>query len=189
MVSVLERKLKGLKSLVFGTLVLSSGCATELNRIKLEREFSPEDYRKIISPFYEVCKIKYTAEIEKEDYWQSPSETRKLGTGDCEDMALDLVDLWEKKGVRGSIVIGYCPIRMPRYLHAWNEVNWNGKTYVFDVVNRAAFEKGKDPDRAHYELLSAEHYESMIKKMKEYANRNGFTNNDFNVSFKLIKEK
>lgn len=32
--------------------------------------------------------ITYTPEISKQDYWQSPQETLKLKTGDCEDFAI-----------------------------------------------------------------------------------------------------
>jgi hypothetical protein len=101
--------------------------------------------------------IRYKSE--KDDYWQSPNETAERRTGDCDCMNLFLKLLFEKKGIKSEIRVGYFSI--DSYIkdgdyHLWLEVDHAGEKYVSDAtgpffvnvnkINRYNYLVVKDPN-------------------------------------------
>ncbi len=80
-----------------------------------------------------ACDIEYTPEPAGQDYWQHPSITLTLGTGDCEDKALLLWHQLKQAGVKD---VNFCvgivhPIFAPGG-HAWVEIGRGGLAIVLD---------------------------------------------------------
>jgi len=115
----------------------------------------------------ESRKIEYRDEKDK-DYWQTPSETEKIGSGDCEDKAFYLNHLLKNKGVKSRIVFGLLESNRP-YMHAWNEIDISNQTYLIDTSSKIPIfiERSKIGDYKYvYE------YNEYIKdKMTEYNKR------------------
>lgn len=92
--------------------------------------------------FAKAREIKYVADKEGE-YWQTPSETEKLKTGDCEDQSFYLHYLLSLKDIQSKVVVGLTSTDNARKelekegatLHAWNEVVIDGEPYVLDVTS------------------------------------------------------
>lgn len=85
------------------------------------------------------CSIPYTLDGTN-DYWQTVNETKKRGTGDCEDMAFYLNDELSKKGYNSRVVIGVVNPQA-KILHAWVELQYKGRQYVMDPTGNLMFEK------------------------------------------------
>ena len=86
---------------------------------------------KLLGPYSKACKIRYQAETFT-DNWQSPHETAKLGTGDCEDQAFYLWHEFKKQGVKSRVVFGLLDIRRPNTLHAWVEMPMGFESLILD---------------------------------------------------------
>ena len=54
---------------------------------------------------YVHANIEYEAELDEEDYWQSPQETLELGTGDCEDFCILMMAILKKSGIDSILLI------------------------------------------------------------------------------------
>lgn len=78
-------------------------------------------------------RIQYKAEPAGEDHWQTPMETDKLRTGDCEDFAwakwyellqngIDERDMWIESGIESTVGIQHAILR----------VLINGRSYYLD---------------------------------------------------------
>ena len=117
-------------------VIVLNGCITTKTTIKSDELL---DY--VSLSFSKAREIQYTAELE-EDNWQSPQETESVGKGDCEDKSFYLMYLLCKKNVKSKVVIGLTSTINPRKdlergssLHAWNEVDIGGETYVMDPTS------------------------------------------------------
>lgn len=69
----------------------------------------------------------------QEDHWQLPDETERLGTGDCEDLAIWLYCHLLKEGFSNvRLTLGLAGAPEKKSMHAW--VTWykRGKTYILD---------------------------------------------------------
>ena len=73
--------------------------------------------------FFEASKIKYKSEFEQ-DYWQTPLETKLLGSGDCEDQAIYLQKILKDKGWDSEVVFGKFNINVNIY-----------KKTIKDIIN------------------------------------------------------
>lgn len=81
-------------------------------------------------------KISYKAEGEK-DYWQSPKETLRLGTGDCEDVVLLFAYLMKRSRIQATYCWGECQNDKTQFAHTWVELrSRENKTYVVEFFNR-----------------------------------------------------
>jgi hypothetical protein len=98
-----------------------------------------EMYRAVVA-FDIAKKIQYKAD--KYDYWQTPTETKKLGFGDCEDQSIYLQKLLMDSQMESLIVFG-ATNEGDKELHVWNEVEIYGKTYILDVTNDIFEEKSE----------------------------------------------
>jgi hypothetical protein len=122
--------------------------------------------------FDESCKTEYKDDLDEQgnliEYWQSPEETRSLGTGDCEDMALDLQERLAEKGYEAYMVGGIgTPLSMTG--HAWVELFYEGEYYILDPSERLI--KKKVFRDSFYKPCIAS---SIVKKnVDDYKARNG----------------
>ena len=69
----------------------------------------------------------------QEDHWQLPEETEKLGTGDCEDLAIWLYCHLLKEGFSNvRLTVGLAGAPEKKGMHAW--VTWyeRGEMYILD---------------------------------------------------------
>ena len=126
-----------MKYLVLLLLVLSTGCVTVERNIKYA---NLNDY--VAKSFAKARAIKYTSDVEGEN-WQFPLETKKLGTGDCEDKSFYLLYLLSKyDNIESRVVVGYTVPEDPQKsfkdrepMHVWNEVDMAGATYILDPTS------------------------------------------------------
>jgi predicted transglutaminase-like cysteine proteinase len=73
----------------------------------------------------------------QEDHWQLPDETERLGTGDCEDLAIWLYCHLLKEGINNiRLTLGLAGAQGNKAMHAW--VTWckRGKMYILDPSRR-----------------------------------------------------
>jgi hypothetical protein len=129
--------------------------------------------------FAKVAKIKYVNDDKahgKSDYWQTPEETERLGTGDCEDYALYLYDLLKKDGYNPYLVLGKGSTSAP-YNHAWLEMQIDdnpdddkeGEWYVVDPQAGAIYRaKNLDNDR-YVPIVEFEYFQKFVSEYKERA--------------------
>lgn len=148
------------------SLVILAGCST----IKDNCRFNPltnldwEGYQKIYLPYLKAKQIKYLAEPRGEDYWQTPEETENLKTGDCEDFAIYLNNLWKKEGLQGRLILGI-PRRRSDKRHAWNEIDWRNETYLVDAIS-SVFIRKKDKSINYYlETDFAPYYPRLVSEI------------------------
>lgn len=111
------------KYAIGGLALLTIGCATKQPKRPA-----------FVDIMSQSCNIKYVADPNNVDYWQTPVETAELGTGDCEDQAFYLENLLKKEGFESRVVWGAGNI-LPALLnnepiegHAWVEY----EDYILD---------------------------------------------------------
>jgi hypothetical protein len=121
-----------------------------------EAKTTPYDdrYKKVRKYLKTASRFKYKADGDGADYWQLPSETERLGKGDCDDKAIWLYSKLLKNGFDDvRLVVGNYK-RGKLSVHMW--VNWyhNGHVYVLDptIDNgiRQTEEYSKDFYRPYY---------------------------------------
>lgn len=131
--------------------LLLTGCATVKNITNVKKRswncgvesLDLEGYQKVYLPYVKAASIRFLPEGGREDYWQTPEETERLGTGDCEDFGIYLNHLWNKNELLGRVVIGHALKKEPKKWHVWNEINWKGEDYLVDASWKV-FIKKKD---------------------------------------------
>lgn len=70
------------------------------------------------------------------DYWQTPRETEKWKTGDCEDKAFYLNKMLKEKGIESRVVFGLQHEWILRPWHVWVEYKLDGETFILDPINQ-----------------------------------------------------
>ena len=116
--------------------------------------------------------ITYKDEPGKQDYWQTPDETRRLGTGDCEDITLYLQDELKKEGVKTKEVggvIDLTPLLAGRkgIQHMWLEYKEGNDVYILDPTNDIIIRRRSLPIFLYREVP----YKNMKEKLREYNER------------------
>jgi hypothetical protein len=99
--------------------------ATSCNRVHTKNDL-------FWGAFFRAHDIKYKED--KREYWQTPEETKRLRTGDCEDKIILFLDELAKNGMKGRLIIGLRRIDAKEY-HVWCEVKQEGKIYIADPTN------------------------------------------------------
>ena len=94
--------------------------------------------------FHISSQIQYLKEMQEgeklKDKWQSPSETIKLKTGDCEDQAIYLQWILYQRGVMSEVVFGKMQKTDEMY-HAWVQCQIGSLTFVIDPANHVFSDK------------------------------------------------
>lgn len=156
--------MKNFLSLLF-TTALFAGCSTIVNNDYVNPlvNLDWEGYQKVYLPYSKARQIRYFPEKKDEDYWQTPEETERLKTGDCEDFAIYLNHLWKKEGLQGKLVLGI-PRRRSDKRHAWNEINWKNETYLADAAS-GVFIRKKDKSTNYYiEIDMSPYYSKLVSE-------------------------
>ena len=144
-------------ALIIGGLALLVGCNT-----------TPKAYK----GYHEASKIKYVPEEAGADYWQTAKETKELGTGDCEDGAIYLKHLWDEDGVEGRVVVGWGSIiEMSSGMHAWNETDINGETYIFDPSRQTVAPRNNINGLRYIPLANPQSLPSFRRSFTNYLER------------------
>jgi len=118
----------------------------------------------------QVCEIKSVED--KEDYWQTPSETLGQG-GDCEDKAI-LLDYILKSSHVCRIAFGRRRDEFGKnYLHVWNLVRVSNKVYVVDPTLRKIIPYGNarnyDDGNFYFETREkVSEYNKRARALKEH---------------------
>lgn len=95
--------------------------------------------------------ITYTRE--EGDYWQTSSETLARGKGDCDDMAILLVNLLRLKGYEAYLALGYLGDKDLNHInHAWAVLVKNNQAYYLD------------PTQFPYVMSNLENYHHSVAK-------------------------
>ena len=77
--------------------------------------------------------IKYQSELQGQDYWQTPAETMKKGSGDCEDFALLKMYTLKQSGIpENAMYIEQGINETTGEMHAILEVIIDNKIYYLD---------------------------------------------------------
>ena len=87
----------------------------------------------------------------QEDLWQLPEETERLGSGDCEDLAIWLYCHLLNEGFTNiRFTLGFAG-RENKSMHAW--VTWyeRGKTYIIDPSRSGGIYGATQPGPVSYE--------------------------------------
>ncbi len=100
----------------------------------LRRIFSKltwEEIETVVDSPKEICAIvRHTVDYKSDmgDEWTSGKETWEKGHGDCEDFAIAIIELCEKKGIKASMQVFYPKGSM--LAHAVVVGEWKGKTWI-----------------------------------------------------------
>lgn len=119
-----------------------------------------KDYQKVYEYLETASRFEYMADVKGADYWQSPSETERLGTGDCDDKAIWLYSKLIKEGIDNiRLVLGN--YKSGEFsVHMW--VNWyqDGQVLILDptIDNgiRSSFEYWTDYYQPFYSFYKGE---------------------------------
>lgn len=122
--------------------------------------------------FNEVSSIKYVHEAKGEDYWQTPKETERLGTGDCEDKAFYLQDKLKKQGIESEVCFGLLVFTERESGHAWVEYKLGGRSYVVDPTNGTIFDRAEMSRMLYFKLPERIFKEQMDDYKERLANGN-----------------
>ncbi len=79
-----------------------------------------------------VNRVAYVKDEEGQDAWQTPLETLKRATGDCEDSSLLLTDWLIASGIRARVALG----KYQGEGHAWCVAQVDGSDYLLESTNR-----------------------------------------------------
>lgn len=155
---------------------LLPGCPTE--KPQAGGESSPTTRRatepiclpdEIIACLVEVSQIQYVPDQKGRDSWQTPSETARLGQGDCEDLAIYFQDLMRRKGYAVDVVFGL-EHRWADHGHCWCEMDLDDGRYVIEP-RYAMFLPRKDLPKVMY--IVAEDIDVVADKVRAYHRRTG----------------
>ncbi|MGR3173084.1 MAG: hypothetical protein ACUZ8N_00605 [Candidatus Scalindua sp.] len=125
-------------------------------------------YQKVHEYLETASRFEYKADVRGADYWQLPSETERLGTGDCDDKAIWLYSKLIKEGIDNiRLVLGN--YKSGEFsVHMW--VNWyqDGQVFILDpsIDNgiRSAYQYWKDYYQPFYSFHKGEkwtHFNSL----------------------------
>lgn len=151
--------------------------------------------------FNKAAAIEYKEEPAGEDYFQTPEETEKLGTGDCEDKAKYLEYQLEKNKIKSKIFFGYANssyfFNPKGSMHGWVECIRNGELYVLDPTFWFIEKRKNIPGNEFIPLDGYTYYfinkrfkidkGYVTSKLKEYENRNKIKK--LNKNYKNSAEK
>src|SRR3989344_1737407 len=134
--------------------------------------------------FNKAASIEYKSEPDGDDYWQTPEETERLGTGDCEDKAIYLHNQLKKNKIESEVVFGY--IYSSHLFGKWNMHGWveciqNKEIYVLDPTSWI-IEKRRNLPKNEFIAVDSDTYNFINKrfkanqkyidsKLKEYENK------------------
>jgi hypothetical protein len=175
---------KTLLSILAGSLIAIPSCS------QLNKSDEPlDDYRKFIMAYNAVCSIPYKADSIDIDHWQTPEETMKLYSGDCEDLAIYFQHIANGIHLNSRIIIGKKDTRpyntrplsgdlilntaqvWREYTtnipdHAWNEVTIDKKVYVVDIIFKVNQLKSEIPPDKYVESID---FPSINEKLEKIA--------------------
>jgi len=106
----------------------------------------PDQEFEFDEPLEQAFRIRRKNELGLRDNWQTPEQTQRLGTGDCEDKAIYLSKLLTEQEIPNNVVFGKYLKSHLFYRHSWNEVDFNNQTYLLDPSSRTKLLKSEVPD-------------------------------------------
>ena len=92
------------------------------------------DSQSLDSFFQRARRFRYAPDARGGDEWQTPAETERRFSGDCEDKSVWLFARLKEAGfTHVRLVIGKYRMFDPNY-HVWVTVTTNGQTYILDAA-------------------------------------------------------
>ncbi len=131
-----QKKILILSSLALITGPLAGGCATlsSYDHVGTSVRATPYDnkYEKVKKYLEMASRFEYKSDARGADFWQLPLETEKLGTGDCDDMAIWLYSKLIKEGIDDvRLVLGnYKSGKLS--VHMWVDWYQDGQVFILD---------------------------------------------------------
>ena len=179
-----------LTELVLICALALTGCNSQYKQPAPEKDL-------VLKCFNRASQITYKGEEGGKDYWQSPIETERLGTGDCEDLAFYLQDELRKEGIMSRAVAGELDITfnlMEIILkiekidgkkekkekkkingHMWVEYQLGNDIYILDPTNGIILERRKTSPAKYVERYFkniAERWETYNARLAEEREKN-----------------
>jgi len=156
-------------------VVLIAGCVSQPadheKSPSLDSEFVSND---IISCLIQVGKIRYVRDPRGQDYWQTPSETRELGQGDCEDIAILMHHLLGRKGIASKVVVGLLKSDS-KHGHCWIEYLSEGQVHIIEPRHAVVRKRKKLPKSMYIPVMNIK---TVRDKFRGYHGRTGVWLND-----------
>jgi hypothetical protein len=154
-----------------------SACITSQNKVNSDRVM--DKHNKFFDCFNKASNIKYKEDGDQ-DYWQTPKETEKLGTGDCEDKTIYLMELLKKEGYKSEFTYGFYHESDPNFYgnicHAWTEMDYGGERYILDPTAGAIYLRKLRGPSEYFRIKE----DSLDKKYEECQKRAGNQNVESN---------
>ena len=147
--------------LTFCIPLLISSCASlqecyigsTFNKRKLYHLTRPQEfsnYKQFQEVLGKLSEITYKQEFQDEDYWQTPKETERLKTGDCEDLSIYVSELLSQRGIINKKVLGRKNNFRETY-HSWVEFKQGKKWYILETTTGEIFN-----ERHPFEYIESE---------------------------------
>ena len=131
--------------LILVTLIFVSCTTSQINNSNSAKK-DTDDFQAVYLPtdimgkIISATEIKYIPDAPGKDSWQSPAETRKLKTGDCEDIAILLQHELAKLNFKAEVVFGL-KTRLDKHGHAWCEFKYEGQHYIIEPSNGVCYNR------------------------------------------------
>lgn len=158
-------------AILIALLSTVAGCMPEpttepADRSPAEPVYVPDD---IVAALIEAGRITYRPDAPGRDEWQRPAETRRRGTGDCEDICLLLQDTLARDDIHVELVFGLKTSASTNG-HCWCEYTQDGQTYIIEPRSNALYRRSRLPDVLY---IPAEKIDVVADKIAAYHERSG----------------
>lgn len=164
--------MKSLVSLVAGLCFWAglAGCTYNVNKAC------------VIETFADVCRIENKKEKDGEDYWQTPGETLRLKTGDCEDKDFLLKSLLFRQGIKTEVVFGLLD-EYSEEGHTWIEYgDRKGELWILDPVYKVIVAKKSVGNKTYIERQLS------LRNIEKYIEYNDREINEIEEEIKELEE-
>ena len=146
------------KTLLTLLIPLTLSCAKIEPAIKIEtnalqtgsQQTYDESRKDVLFAMSVASNTRYEGEKRNEDYWKTPYETLKEGTGDCDDKAILFHEILGLRGIESRIVYGKIK-KEDEMHHLWCEYTTNRETRIADPTLKIIKQRQDLPSEQYIE--------------------------------------
>jgi len=154
----------GLVGIVLSSsLILNSGGYSE-ESIKIAFTSKKEVYE----CFEKAKNIESVPDWEGSEYWQTPTETKEKGSGDCEDYAFYLYYLLERKDIQSEVIFGNYHNGEKWYGHMWVEYKDKGVVWILDPTLEKIIKKNNTKNYMEFKHHKVKYRDKVRDFIKGY---------------------